>query len=127
LARNTSAAPQLIRELNRTLILNLVRQKRTISRTGIAQHTHLSRSTVSTIVNDLLEEGWLLESGTGESQGGRRPILLSFNYQAGYILSIDAGATHLLSLVTDLDAQIIAKAYDIHHISHSITYFFQGS
>ncbi len=110
MARNVSAAPQLIRELNRTSILNLVRQERTISRTDIAQRTHLSRSTVSTIVNELLEQGWLVESGTGESQGGRRPILLGFNYQAGYILSIDAGATHLLSLVTDLDAQPIAEA-----------------
>lgn len=117
MVRNTSAAPQLIRELNRTLILNLVRQERTISRTGIAQHTCLSRSTVSTIVNELLEEGWLLESGTGKSQGGRRPILLGFNYQRGHILSIDAGATHLLSLVTDLDARIIAEVEHLFDVS----------
>jgi glucokinase-like ROK family protein len=102
-------APEFMRELNKALVLNLVRQERTISRTDIAQRTRLSRSTISTIVNELINEGWLVESGTGKSRGGRRPILLTFNYQAGYVLGIGAGATHLLALVTDLDAQIMAE------------------
>jgi glucokinase-like ROK family protein len=102
-------APHLMRESNKALILNLVRQERTVSRTDIARRAHLSRSTVSSIVSELIDEGWLAENGTGKSQGGRRPILLSFNYQAGYVLGIDAGATHLLALVTDLDAQIISE------------------
>jgi glucokinase-like ROK family protein len=98
-----------MRELNKALVLNLARQERTISRTDIARRTRLSRSTVSIIVNELIDEGWLLESGTGQSRGGRRPILLTFNGQAGYVLGIGAGATHLLALVTDLDAQIMAE------------------
>jgi glucokinase-like ROK family protein len=98
-----------MRELNKALVLNLVRQERTLSRSDIARQTHLSRSTVSAIVNELIDEGWLVESGTGKSRGGRRPIILTVNYQAGYVLGIGAGATHLLALVTDLDAQILAE------------------
>lgn len=109
-ARRPVVALEFVRELNKVLVLNLIRQARTISRADIAHRVHLSRSTVSAIVNELLSEGWLAETGTGKSSGGRRPILLSFNCQAGYILGIDAGATHLLALATDLDAQIVAEA-----------------
>jgi glucokinase-like ROK family protein len=102
-------APHLMRESNKALVLNFIRRERTISRTGIARRVRLSRSTVSAIVTELMDEGWLVESGTGKSQGGRRPILLTFNYQAGYVLGIDVGATHLLALVTDLNARIISE------------------
>jgi glucokinase-like ROK family protein len=98
-----------MRESNKALVLNLIRRERTISRTGIARQVRLSRSTVSAIVNELMDEGWLTESGTGKSQGGRRPILLTFNHQAGYVLGIDVGATHLLALVTDLNAHIVSQ------------------
>ncbi len=102
-------APEFVREVNKSLVLDLVRQERTISRADIARRTRLSRSTISIIVNDLIADGWLRESGTGQSRGGRRPILLTFNYQAGYVLGIGAGATHLAAVVTDLDAQVIAE------------------
>lgn len=98
-----------MREVNKVLILNLVRQQRTISRIDISRQTRLSRSTVSNIVSDLIDEGWLSESGTGKSRGGRRPILLDFNHRANYVLSIDTGAIHLLALVTDLYGQILAE------------------
>jgi glucokinase-like ROK family protein len=98
-----------MRELNKALILNLVRQSREISRTDIARRTRLSRSTVSTIVSELIDEGWLIESGPGKSRGGRRPIILTFNYQAGYALGIGVGATHVIALVTDLEARIAAE------------------
>jgi glucokinase-like ROK family protein len=108
-AKRPVVALEFVRELNKVLVLNLVRQEQTISRTDIARRAHLSRSTVSAIVNDLIAEGWLVESGTGKSRGGRRPILLTFNYQAGYVLGVDAGATHLLAVVTDLDAQTVTE------------------
>ncbi len=104
-----TAAPEFMRELNKALILNLVRQQREIFRADIARRTRLSRSTVSTIVSELIDEGWLSESGPGKSRGGRRPIILTFNNQAGYVLGIGVGATHLMALVTDLDAQIVAE------------------
>ncbi|MFZ5917198.1 MAG: ROK family transcriptional regulator [Chloroflexota bacterium] len=101
--------PKFVREVNKSLVLSLVRQARHVSRADLARRTHLSRSTVSAVVSELLGEGWLVETGTGESQGGRRPILLTFNHRAGYILTIAAGASHLLSLVTDLDAGLLAE------------------
>jgi len=107
---------ELIRGPNKATVLNLVRQAQSISRTQIARQTGLSRSAVSTIVAELLEAGWIVECGSGKSSGGRRPILLAHRPQAGYVLGLDVGASHLSALVTDLDAHVLAevrRAFDV--------------
>lgn len=104
-----TADPSLMRDFNKALVLSLIRQQGTISRADIAKQTHLSRSTVSNIVTELLAANLVQESGTGQSQGGRRPILIEFNYQAGYVVGIELGATHVLVVVTDLKPQTTAE------------------
>jgi glucokinase-like ROK family protein len=106
---NTSADVSLMREFNESLVLNLIRQAGHISRADIAKRLHLSRSTVSSIINDLIAKNLVREVGAGHSQGGRRPILLEFNGQAGYVVGVDVGATHILVLLTDLQAQSVVR------------------
>ena len=60
------------------LILNLLWKEQEISRADLARRTSLSRSTVSAIVNDLLNTGLVKEAHAGVSSGGRRPIILEF-------------------------------------------------
>jgi len=98
----------LMGELNRSIVLNFIRQENSISRAEIAHRTKLSRSAVSNIINSLLDEGIIQESGIGESKGGRRPIMVNFNYSAAFVLGVDMGANHLLALVTDLEGNTIA-------------------
>ena len=107
--RKESADAHLMGELNRSIVLNFIRQERSISRADIAQRTNLSRSAVSNIINSLLREGIVQESGIGESKGGRRPIMVNFNHSAGQALGIDVGASHLLAIATDLDGNITAS------------------
>ncbi len=104
-----SADVRLMGELNRSIVLNMIRQEGTISRAEIAQRTKLSRTAVSNIINSLLEEGLVHPSGTGESNGGRRPMMLNFNYEAGYVLGVDIGANHLIALITDLEGNVVAE------------------
>jgi len=106
---NTSADVSMMREFNQSLVLNLIRQAGRISRADIAKRLHLSRSTVSSIINDLIADNLVREVGAGHSQGGRRPILLEFNGQAGYVVGVDVGATHILALLTDLQAQPVVR------------------
>ena len=96
----------LMRELNRALVLQLVRREGRISRADIAKQTKLSRSTVSSIISDLIDEQLVTETGIGTSKGGRRPIILEFNYQASYIIGLDVEQTALNAVITDLDARI---------------------
>lgn len=112
-----SADARLMGELNRAIVLNIIRQEGSISRAEIAHRTKLSRSAVSNIINSLLRDGLVQHSEKGESNGGRRPIMLNFNYSAGYILGIDVGANHLLGVITDLEGNTLAENYSSFDIS----------
>jgi glucokinase-like ROK family protein len=105
--KEPALAPNLMRELNKSLVLKVIREERPISRAEIAKRTRLSRSTVSAIVDKLLESEFICEQGVGKSRGGRRPILLDFNPRAGFVVGLDMGATHLLAVVADLQATLL--------------------
>src|SRR6266436_3948607 len=65
-----------IRDINRQIVLNYVREREPISRAEIARETALQRSTVSAIIDDLQNDGLVEEIGEGESTGGRPPTML---------------------------------------------------
>ena len=91
------------------LILNLLWKEQEISRAELARRTSLSRSTVSAIVNDLLNTGLVQESHAGVSSGGRRPIMLKFQDQSSFILGLELGATHVSCVLTDLRCNVRAS------------------
>src|ERR1700678_1445249 len=78
----------LLRDLNVSLLIELVRRSGTISRADLARQSLLSAPTVSTIVDKLLERGILIEVSTAPSSGGRPPVLLSVDPKAGYVVGI---------------------------------------
>jgi len=87
-------------------LLQLIWEEGDISRAELAKRTGLSRSTVSEIVGELLATHLVAEVGTGESQGGRRPIVLRFQYDGFGIVGIDMGATHVGVAVTNLRGEV---------------------
>jgi predicted NBD/HSP70 family sugar kinase len=98
-----------MRELNSTLLLNLIWRERRISRADLARRTGLSRSTVSAIVSDLLATGLVRESGAGDSSGGRPPTILDFVDDAFVIAGVEMGATHVHVVITDLRGRVRAE------------------
>lgn len=88
------------------LLLKLVWEERRISRADLARITGLSRSTVSDAVRDLLRSGLVVETGTGEANGGRKPIMLEFQDDACGILGVDIGATHVAVVMTNLRGEV---------------------
>ena len=97
---------QVVKKNNKALVIQLIIQNEPISRAGIAQISGLHKATVSSLVNELLEEDLIFESGQGESSGGRRPVNLHFNSVAGYAIGIEIGVNHLLCVMTDLSGTI---------------------
>lgn len=83
-------------------VLKLIWKTGLISRAEIARRLSLSRSTVTEILKDLLHTKFVREVGLGRSQGGRRPVMISFEYEARCILGVDIGATHVAVTLTDL-------------------------
>lgn len=107
-----------VRQANLSRTLNLIHREGSISRAAIARATGLSATTVSLLVNVLLESGIVHESGTGESSGGRPPILVAFNYSFRYLLGLDMGATHLTLVLMNLSGEVAARRYQRFDVAH---------
>ena len=100
---------ELIRKINRTLILNMVKEKQPISRAQISKALNLSKTTVSAIVDELIKKKLLVEYGDCMSPSGvgRPSTMLGFNPKSAYCIGIDIGGTKLLFLITDLVGNIV--------------------
>jgi len=90
-------------------IIAALRKREAISRTDLARLTGWSRPKVTGEVGKLAKRSLLVESGEGASQGGRRPRLLKFNHELGYIVGVDIGATSMDIAVADLNAQVLLR------------------
>ncbi len=66
---------ELIRAINRSSVLNTIRIHGPISRIEITKYTSLSAATITGITAELIDEDLVFEKETGDSSGGRRPIL----------------------------------------------------
>lgn len=97
---------QLMKTLNKTIVLNKIRTDGPISRAQIAKETQLTPPTVGTIAKELIDEGIVIESALGNSQGGRKPTMLVINDAAFFILGIDAGPETVEVMLTDLSGEI---------------------
>lgn len=91
--------------LNKNAILNYIKNNAPVSRTDIWQKMNLSRASVTQIIKQLMEQGFVFETGVGQSRGGRKPCFLGFNENASNILVFN---WHLKTLyLTDLNSNII--------------------
>lgn len=94
---------------NKRTVLELIRfTPGGISRAELARQLDLTRSTISTIVAELLDENLVRETESGPATGGRRPILLEINPKRGVVVGVDMGATHLGLVAADFQANVIS-------------------
>jgi len=100
-----------VKKHNKSLVLKTIKEHFQISRASIAEYTGLNKGTVSSLVNELIKEDLIYESGPGESSGGRRPVMLHFNKLAGYAIGIDLGVNYILGIVTDLNGNICHEKF----------------
>ncbi|HYY72461.1 MAG TPA: MarR family transcriptional regulator, partial [Candidatus Bathyarchaeia archaeon] len=73
------ASIQTARDINRGVVLNLIRRRQPISRADLARVSGLQRSTVSQIIEQLIRERWVVDGPTGRLPRGRRPTFLQLN------------------------------------------------
>src|SRR3974377_254064 len=76
LPRVQGASSEVVRDINRRIVLNLIRTRQPISRADLARLSGLQRSTISLIVEELVDERWVLQGPTGRLPRGRRPTFL---------------------------------------------------
>ena len=107
-----AGTPDLIRDLNRTLVLNLLREHEGLSRADLARASRLSPSTVTSITAELIRDGFVLEdpaNGGGRKSGiiGRPATALRVNPNAGYVVGVKLAAETVTAALTDLAGEPI--------------------
>jgi predicted NBD/HSP70 family sugar kinase len=103
-----------LRESNREKVVKALQTLGVASRADIARWTGLSRSTVSSIVAELHDEGLVVdrEDGGREAAGsGRPPALIALDPSAGYALGIDFGKRHLAVALADLSHELLGEKW----------------
>lgn len=109
LKRAQAARSNTIRDINRQIVLNYVREREPISRAEIARETALQRSTVSTIVDALQADGLVEEIGAGESTGGRRPTLLRLRAAGAMAIGVDITPSRTTVATCDLAGRVLEQ------------------
>ena len=108
--RKTQAARlNTIRDINRQIVLNYVREREPISRAEIASETAIQRYTISAIVESLTEEGLVEEVGEGESTGGRRPTLLRLRTKEAIAVGVAITPSCTTIATSDLAGRIVEQ------------------
>jgi len=98
---------KFLKQMNQANILDLIRVHGAISRAELAETTGLSPTAVGVITSGLLKKGYIHETGTGESSGGRRPILLGLKPDSYYTVGIDLDAGYINLLILDITGRIV--------------------
>ena len=103
------ARSKTARDINRRIVLNLVRQHQPISRASLARRSGLQRSTVSAIAEQLLAERWVIEGATGHLPRGRKPTFLHLNDERAGIIGVDIQPMLTTLAVAGIDSHFLAQ------------------
>jgi len=103
------ATSETARDINRRIVLNLIRTKQPISRADLARSTGLQRSTVSLIIEQLIDEQWITEGALGHLPRGRKPRFLHLNNERAGIIGVNVRPQLTTLALTDLNAHIITQ------------------
>ncbi|WP_373563618.1 ROK family transcriptional regulator [Streptomyces composti] len=90
-------------------LLALIRTGAAVTRGELQQATGLSRSTVGHRLDQLFAAGWIRETSTGPSTGGRPSVHLEFDAGHAVVLAADLGTRHARAAVLDLAGQVLAE------------------
>jgi predicted NBD/HSP70 family sugar kinase len=102
------ASSEVVRDINRRVVLNLIRTKQPLSRADLARSSGLQRSTVSLIVEELMQEHWVLEGATGRLPRGRRPTFLRLN-EDRVIIGIDIRPLQTTVALADVNGKFSSQ------------------
>lgn len=99
-----------LRDKNERIVLESLMANQPLSRVDLSKITHLNKATITNIINTFIDRKLINEIGFGVSHttGGRRPILLEMNRNAGTAISIDVGNDYIRAIMTDLNGTVLA-------------------
>jgi len=102
------ASSEDARDVNRDIVLEIIRSKQPVARADLARASGLQPSTISAIVEQLIQEKWVAEGAVVRRPRGRRPTLLSLNDQL-VILVADVRPQQAIVALVDLNGRFLAR------------------
>lgn len=102
------ASSEIARDMNRDVVLELIRKKQPISRADLSRMSGLQPSTISAIAEQLLSEKWICEGAAAVRPRGRRPTLLSLNSDMVIVVA-DIRPNQVNIAVVDLNGRFLCR------------------
>jgi predicted NBD/HSP70 family sugar kinase len=97
------------REVNRQIVLNLIREHQPISRAELARRMNVRRASLTAIVRDLLAAGEVVETGRAASARGRRPTLLRVHTRGRLVVAVDVRPGHTSVALADFAGAVLER------------------
>jgi glucokinase-like ROK family protein len=110
MAKIVVGQPEILKEINRAHVLDILLEARVISRPELAKRTGLSRATIAILTDELLDLGIVRARGLGDSGGGRPPVILEFNPDAALALGASLRNHHWDLVLTSLDGRVVRRS-----------------
>ncbi len=102
----TRATP---REVNRRIVLNLIREHQPISRAELARRMNVRRAALTAIVRDLLQAGDIYETGRATSLRGRRPTLIRVQTSGRLAVAVDVRPGKTSIALADFSGAVLQR------------------
>ncbi len=102
----TRATP---REVNRRIVLNLIREHQPISRAELARRMNVRRAALTAIVRDLIAAGDIYETGRAASARGRRPTLIRVRTSGRLAVAVDVRPGRTSIALADFSGAVLDR------------------
>lgn len=96
-------------ENTRSAVLDLIRSSGTVSRIELAEMSGLTATSITRIIKSLIDAGLVIETGFGDSTGGKRPSLIELNLLARFAVGVSLDDARLTYIVTDLGGNVVGQ------------------
>jgi len=100
--RATRSTP---REINRKIVLNLVREHQPVSRADLARQMQVGRGMITQLVDELIGHGIIAEGPIANAPRGRKPRLLHVETRDRYCVAVDVRFSRTHVALTDMDGR----------------------
>jgi predicted NBD/HSP70 family sugar kinase len=105
------ATPRLIRHINQTRVLRLLKEEGTLSRAELARSLNLTRSTLTAVTDELMEMDLVIEAGQSfvTQATGRPGTGLKLNPEGAFFLGAEINVEHIHLVLINLEGSILYR------------------
>lgn len=93
---------------------------------GLSKELNISIPTITKLLNDLIDRGFIEDLGRHGTSGGRKPNIYGLCASAGYLVGVDIGTQDVRVVITDFKGNVIAYQEKLHIVLESTVTSFKN-